>query len=342
MRFAFTEEQRLLQKSMRDLCERECDGARLRAAWNASEGRVPGLWAKLADLGVVGLSVPEAHDGMAMGPLDWVLVLEEAGRAALPEPLAETMAIGAPLLAEAAPELAGEWLPRVASGEAVLAVRLAPWPYVTHARSADLLLLEEGGDLYAVAPTQVELSEQRSVDGSRRLFAVRFQPEPAQRVAGGDRAVGWLEAARDRAAVAAGAQLVGLAARLLDTTVEYAKIRQQFGKPIGTFQAVKHHLANARVQLEFARPMVYRAAYSLEHADPEASVHASMAKAKAADAAYLVSRAALQVHAAIGYSFEYDLHLYMKRIWALATTWGDAAWHRERCAKRVLDQQPLT
>src|SRR5439155_24977645 len=107
-------------------------------------------------------------------------------------------------------------------------------------------------------------------------------------------------------------------------------VREQFGRPVGSFQAVKHHLADVLVQLELARPVVYRAAWSLAHRLPERSTHVSMAKACASDAAGEAARAALQCHGAIGYSFEHDLHLWMKRAWALARTWGDAAWHRAR------------
>ena len=123
---------------------------------------------------------------------------------------------------------------------------------------------------------------------------------------------------------------------MLDLTVDYAKERQQFGVPIGSFQAVKHHLADARIAIEFARPLVYRAAWSVAEGDPESSIHVSMAKALASDAASLTARQALQCHGAIGYSYEYDLHLFMKRAWALVATWGDADWHRARVGRAIL------
>ena len=106
--------------------------------------------------------------------------------------------------------------------------------------------------------------------------------------------------------------------------------------PIGSFQAVKHHLANARLALEIARPLVYRAAWFIAHDDPEREVAVSLAKASASDAATLAARVALQCHGAIGYTTEYDLHLFMKRAWALAATWGDAAWHRARVERAIL------
>jgi alkylation response protein AidB-like acyl-CoA dehydrogenase len=133
------------------------------------------------------------------------------------------------------------------------------------------------------------------------------------------------------------AQLVGLARRMLAMTVGYVSERKQFGAPIGSFQAIKHHLADVRIAVEFAAPLAYRAAYSLAEGDPDAMLHCSMAKAQCADAAELAARAALQCHGAMGYSYEYDLHLFMKRAWALSRTWGDASWHRDRVACAILE-----
>ncbi len=146
----------------------------------------------------------------------------------------------------------------------------------------------------------------------------------------------FLAALGDRAAMATGAVLVGVADRLIAMAAHYAQERVQFGKPIGSFQAVKHHLADALVRVEFARPMVYRAALSLTEGDRDGSLHASMAKAMASDAATLAARTALQVHGAIGYTWEHDLHLWMKRAWALAAAWGDAATHRARVLEQLV------
>jgi len=136
--------------------------------------------------------------------------------------------------------------------------------------------------------------------------------------------------------VADAAELIGVARQLLDVTVEYAGQREQFDQPIGGFQAVKHHLADALLGIEFAAPAVYRAAWSLDQGTTTASRDASMAKAMAGDAAEATARAALQVHGAIGFTFEHDLHLWMKRAWALAAAHGSAAWHRARVAAAIL------
>ena len=138
--------------------------------------------------------------------------------------------------------------------------------------------------------------------------------------------------ALERAALGTAAQLIGLSRRMLDLTVAYVVERRQFGVPIGSFQAVKHHLADARLQIEFAAPAVWRAAWSLAEGSPNAVRDVSMAKAMASDAAHVVGRASLQCHGGIGYTVEYDLHLYLKRAWALEVVWGDACWHRGRVA----------
>ena len=144
------------------------------------------------------------------------------------------------------------------------------------------------------------------------------------------------EQACARGTVAVAAQLIGLARRMLADTVDYAKIREQFGRPIGSFQAVQHRLADATVELELAAPLVYRAAWCVEHEHADQAIAVSMAKERASDAAMTASQAALQVHGAIGYSFECDLHLFMKRAWVLGAHFGSADWHRRRLAHLLL------
>jgi alkylation response protein AidB-like acyl-CoA dehydrogenase len=337
--FAFTEEQRLVQSSVRQVLERVCPPAEVRASWSSETGRSPERWAALAELGVTGLLVPEEHGGLGQTELDLVLILEEAGRAALPEPLVETVAVGAPLLAETGSlAFRADWLSRVASGEALLAVGLADQPLVADAHVASLLLVEREGALLAVPRDAARLTREPSIDGARRLYRVDFDPAAAVVLADGDRAREAAARARDRGAFATAAVLVGLGRWMLATTTEYVKVRRQFGKPIGSFQAIKHALTDALLALELAGPVVYRAAYSMARGSRDASLYASMAKARASDAARVVARAALQCHGAIGYTTEHDLHHWMKRAWALAAAWGDAALHRERVAAAVLDQ----
>jgi alkylation response protein AidB-like acyl-CoA dehydrogenase len=250
-------------------------------------------------MGVVAMLVPETEGGLGMTMVDLVLILEETGRFAVPEPIVETAAFGVPLL--------GRTDVTVSTGHTYL-----PW-----ADTADVLIAA----FQQYDPAKTELVPHASVDGARRLFELRGEGATV----GGD-----LEAAFTRSLIGVAAQLCGLSDRMLEMTADYVKERKQFGVPVGSFQAVKHHLANARVALEFARPLVYRAAVTLE------PVHTSMAFAKAADTAAITAKAALQCHGAIGYTTEYDLHLYMKRAWALMRSFGDARFHRSRVAEAIL------
>jgi alkylation response protein AidB-like acyl-CoA dehydrogenase len=332
VQFAFSAEQVAFRDSVRALLKRECAPTSVRAAWSNADGRVAAVWQGLAQLGVFGVLAPEEDGGLAMSDLDLVLVLEECGRFAAPGPVSETAAVAVPLLRALATGSQRGWLRSVAAGEAGVAVGLAPAPFVLGAEAADVLVLQHGDEVHMVDRGAATLEAQPAVDGARRLSLVRWTLSPATRLASGQPALAALESARERAAVAAAAELIGLSRHMLETTVEYAKVRHQFGKPIGSFQAVKHHLADAVVAIEMATPAVYRAAYSLSLEAPDRSLHASTAKALASDAATLVARKALQCHGAIGYAFENDLQLWMKRAWALAAAWGDAASHRAKVA----------
>jgi alkylation response protein AidB-like acyl-CoA dehydrogenase len=228
---------------------------------------------------------------------DAIGALEETGRACAPEPVIEAFA----------------------TQRADTTLALAHTPYALYADQLAEIVVEHDGRLVAGSAG----APVASVDESRRLFRVEPQHEVSDLA---------LDEVTDRAALAAAAQLCGLADAMLELTVPYASERKQFGAPIGSFQAVKHHLADAALALEFARPLVYRAAWEVEHDTPERATAVSLAKAAASQAGVIASRKALQVHGAIGYAHEYDLHLWMKRAWALAGAWGDAAWHRNRIA----------
>ncbi len=175
-------------------------------------------------------------------------------------------------------------------------------------------------------------AQQAEPTSSARVQQLPAAISPGPRLAAGRRAQQLASAAFDRAALATAAQLVGLGAHMIELTLAHVQTREQFGRPIGSFQAVKHQIVDAHVAIEYARPLVYRAAHSIAHEDPERSLHVSMAKSFASEAALLAARKALQLHGAIGYSYEYDLHLFMKRSWALAAAYGDALEHRKRIA----------
>jgi alkylation response protein AidB-like acyl-CoA dehydrogenase len=336
MKFDFTEDQKLLQETVRDFLAGECGPDAVRALWSTETGRSRALWKQLAEVGLVGLLVPEANGGMGLSEVDFVLLGEEVGRAALAEPVIATAAVAAPLLAEIGGELAARWLDPIAAGEAIVAVGHPVSPLVDDAQVADLLLLARDGELHAVAPSDAKLAAQPANDPARRVATVEFAASPATRIASGDRARALLDAALDRGALAASAQLLGACDRLIQIAVDYTSQRVQFGVPIGSFQAVKHALADVKVKLEYARPLVYRAADSVARGLPQRSVHVSMAKVAASEAALRGARAALQAHGAIGYTWEQDVHIWMRRAWSLDYVWGSQRFHRQRMAEFAL------
>lgn len=302
---------------VRDALSRACPPETVRAAWDQ---RPEDLWRVLAELGLTGASAPDSVGGLGLGAVGWVLLLEEAGRAAVPAPLIEAIA-AAPFLAEVGHTELAE---AICAGEATAAV-VEPGGYALDADIAAVVLRAYPDRVVALkAP---ELVAQPGVDGARRMFSVGG-PEV---LLGGDG-----RGLVARATLATSAQLLGLGQRVLDDAVAYACEREQFRKPIGSFQAVQHHLVDAALRLKFAAPVVYRAAWSLDEGDRDAALHVSMAKLYAAEAARFACRKALQVHGAIGYTFELNLHLWMKRIWSLSTSWGSDAAHRDHAATIVL------
>lgn len=325
MRFTFDDDARAFQAGLRDVLGKMCTPAHVRAAAGAAEEEAASAscerWRALADLGALGCLVPEEHGGLALDERTAVLLLEEAGRAALPEPLLETAAVGAALLRDVGGEAAAHWLPRIAAGDAVVAVSLPGDAYVAGAAAADVLLLTDGDELHAVLPGDVELTAQPALDPTVRLATVGWSPAPATRVStDAGRA---LAAAGDRRRVGTAALLLGIARRVIAMATTYAGQREQFGAPIGSFQAVKHHLATAHVRTEMAAPLVYRAAWSVATGHEDRARNAAMARLAAGEAADLACRTALQVHGAIGYTVEHDLHLWLVRAWTLGAHHAD-------------------
>jgi alkylation response protein AidB-like acyl-CoA dehydrogenase len=279
-------------------------------AWSAGD-TAPGrkVWEQLANLGVTALAVPEKFDGIGAGPVDLVVALERLGRWCVPGPVAESIAVAPILLAsdDQAERCAG-----LASGELITTVAMPPHtPRAVDAEMAGLVLLadESGVTEAALGPAH------ESVDPSRRLYDVTASGEP------------WhadVKRAYEFGALATAAQLVGAAEALLNGAVDYAKQRSQFGRVIGSYQAIKHKLADVHIALELARPLVYGAALSLESRDVGA------AKAAASEAALLAARASLQTHGAIGFTQEHDLSLWLLRVQALRSAWGTPEAHRRR------------
>lgn len=343
MRFAFTDDQIAFRDAVRDLLAKECTPEVVRAAWpdgvdaqgarkgdgaRAAGGQVAKVWSDLAEMGVLGLAVSAERGGLGLAELDWVLLAEETGYAALPHPFVETAAVVAPLLDRV--DDPHDALPGLIDGSGRTSAVSLGAPLVPWGEHTDFVLSlqyrAEAAEWEACLVGAAGGGGVSSVDEGRGL--VRVADVGAEPVGDPSHAA----AAFDRGALGTAAQLVGLGRRMLDLTVAYAAERKQFGVSIGSQQAVKHHLANAAMKLRFAAPAVYGAAWSVTTGSPNAHRDVSTAKALASDAARFTARQALQCHGAIGYTTEYDLHLYLKRTEALARAWGDAAWHRGRVA----------
>jgi alkylation response protein AidB-like acyl-CoA dehydrogenase len=287
-------------------------------------------------LGLTGLTVPEAFGGMGMNEVDFVLLAQECGYVALPEPLVQTVLVAVPTLVDSSNEdLKAAWLPKVAEGTAKIVVGLQSNLLVEDAHIADLMLLEKAGALYAVEKGEAELEYNQSVDPSRKLFQVSFNEDNATLVADGEEAQALISSALNRGALGCAAQALGLTQRMIDLSVQYTSDRTQFGVAIGTFQAVKHRMANVAVPLEYSKATVARAAYAVAHKLSSAAENVSHAKSMACEASLLGAKNAIQVHGAMGYTWEVDLHIYMKKAWALDKDWGDQAFHKARVADAI-------
>jgi alkylation response protein AidB-like acyl-CoA dehydrogenase len=274
---------------------------------------------------------------MAMSELDLVLPFEETGYAALPGPIVDTVAVGIPLLEAAGTDAQKErWLGPAVAGEARIVVSFEDQAIVPYAASSDVLIAQRGGAACCVPVAEASVSPERSVDRARELGRVAFEAGAQYRMREDVDTTALFALGRERAALGTAAQLIGLSRRMLDMAVQYAKDREQFGKPIGAQQAIKHRLANALIEQEFARPPVYRAGWSMAASARDAGIDVSVAKIYAGQAARFVAKEALQVHGAIGYTIECDLHMWMKRAWALAAAHGDSAYHRERVGRHIL------
>lgn len=282
-------------------------------AWGEGD-TAPGrkVWSQLTDLGVTALLVPEKFDGIEAHPVDLVVALERLGRWNVPGPVTESIAVAPILLGD------DDRVGALASGELIATVAAPPLvPRAVDADTAGLILLATEG---TVADAE-KGTQHESVDPARKLFEVN---------ASGDARPADVERAFEFGALATAAQLVGAAQAMLDASVEYAKQRSQFGTIIGTYQAIKHKLADVLIAVELARPLVYGAALSLADGSQDTARDVSAAKVAAADAALLAARSSLQTHGAIGFTQEHDLSLLLLRVQALRPAWGDPTWHRHR------------
>ncbi len=354
MNFALTEEQELLRNETRDFLAQEWPSATMREM--LADGKVPAdkFWAKIAELGWPGLVIAEEFEGLAAETLELAVLMEEMGRRLVPGTFFSTAVLTpAVLMRLATPEAKQEYLPAIAEGRirATSAV-FEPdsgWDisalrqpraesrivkrFVPDAASADVVfcVLRQGDNgVRLVIPEQPEISPLGVLDVTRGLCEVAFTPARARAV--GDGSLDDLQSALDFATVALAAEMVGAAAEALDVTVEYVKTREQFGRPVGSFQAVQQRAADMLIAVEEARSVTQYAAIVADEQPRQLTRSASMAKVAANRALRFVSQYAIQLHGGIGFTWEQDLHLYLKRAKAAEFTLGSTDWHLDRIA----------
>ena len=369
--FGFTEEQEVLRKTARDFLNEHAPMKRVREVMEGKESHVRELWARMAELGWLGLVIPEEHGGAGLSAVELALVLEELGRSLAPVPFLPTAIAGCALMEAGNREQQREWLPRISAGEvmATLAITEARgtedpgdfelaakygkgWAlrgtklFVPDADIADLLVVvartggegEKGLGLFLVPRDSpgVRIAPMRSMDTLRNLFRVEFDDVqvPKSALLDGDPDC-WprLDRVLDRGRVMICAEMVGGAEKCLEDSVQYAKERIQFGKPIGVNQAIKHKCADMLFQVESAKSITYYAAWAAREDDEEAPLTASMAKSFVSDAYRKVAAENIQIHGGVGFTWEYDCHLYFKRAKSDESWFGDGTYHRERVAQ---------
>jgi alkylation response protein AidB-like acyl-CoA dehydrogenase len=376
MDFGFSEEQDMLRNSARDFLAKEAPMTYVRKMMEDDRGFTDDVWRKMAELGWMGLILPEEHGGSGLDFVDMVVVLEEMGRVVLPGPFFSTVILAGVAIAEAGSAAQKKaYLPKIADGSLKATVaQLEPsgrWDadgiqataksegggyvidgtklFVPDANVADLFVVAarapgskgaEGVSLFlvdakaaGVAVTMLKTMDQTRKLGEVALKGVKVGADALLGTAGG----GWkvLERVVDRGKVGLAAEMCGGAQKVLEMSVEYAKVREQFGKPIGSFQAIQHKCANMLVEVESSKSITYYAAWAVANNVPEAPLAAAMAKAYTSDAYRHTAGEGIQIHGGIGFTWEHDMHIFFKRAKSSEVTFGDATWNRELVAQHI-------
>ena len=376
MQFGLTETQQTLKNTVRKFLAAECPPAEMRRIMETETAFDGALWRKMADQGWTGIIFPEEYGGFGMGTVEMAAALEEMGRALLPGPYLSTISAGALIDYAGDDAQKRQYLSAICRGDARATVALledsASWSpsavsmqaspqgsgYVLNGRKlfvgsaavADFIICAarvKNELALFVAPAGaagLRIAQMPAMDATRKLYEVTIESltvPAAGLLAQGQPAQNALDKAMAVATVALVAEMVGGMQRLLEITVDYAKTRKQFGRPIGGYQAVQHQCADMLVFTESSRSAAYYAAYAVHEGLPEAAAAVSVAKAYASDAYREVGNRAIQVHGGMGFTWENECHLYYRRAKASEIALGDATYHRERLAKLVVDPQAV-
>ncbi len=369
MNFAFTDEQEELRKTVRAFLEAKSDSAAVRAQMETEQGFDPAVWAQMGEqLGLQGLAIPEEYGGSGFSSVEAAIVFEEMGRALLCAPYYATVALAANALLQVGDEAAKqEYLPGIAAGETVATLAFTEesgrWDpegiemqasadgdsyrlsgtkmYVVDGHTAGLILVAartaEGLSLFAVDGDAAGLTRTAlsTMDMTRKQARLEFDNVAARLVGspGGAEAV-WPRVL-DVAAVALANEQVGGAQKCLEMSVDYAKVRIQFGRPIGSFQAIKHKCADMLLEVESAKSAAYYAAWCAAEMNDELPQVAALAKSYCSEAYFHASAENIQIHGGIGFTWEHDAHLYFKRAKSSELFLGDPTYHRELLAQRI-------
>jgi alkylation response protein AidB-like acyl-CoA dehydrogenase len=353
MNFEFTDDQQAIKRTARDFLTARYTSEVIRELAASDAGFTADQWASIAELGWPGVAVDEEYGGLGLGAVELIVIQEELGYALAPTPLHSTVTAAMLIQGLGTEQQKQQWLPDLAAGEKRGAVAIwdqgTSWEpnrsevELSHkSLSAAKIAVPdaEGADVFVVAGADgahflvsadapgIWILSEKPLDPTRKLYEVTFNGTPAETLSGGQ--PGAIGHAHAFASVALAAENVGIAQRTMEMAVEYAQERKQFDRPIGSFQAVAHRCAQMLLETEGARSLTYGAAWALDHDPSTALSAASMAKAYAGDAGYRVAASALQVHGGLGFTWEHDLHFFLKRAKANAYAYGDSAWHRER------------
>jgi alkylation response protein AidB-like acyl-CoA dehydrogenase len=337
LNFDFTDDQQAIKRTAKDFLASRYKAEKVRQL--AESGSYDdALWNEMAELGWPGIFISEDNGGQGLGVVELVIVMEELGYVVAPTPFFSNAAAGLVIQHAGSDEQKQRWLPGIASGEARGTLGLVTngeAALVPDADSAAVIVLVDGDSATVVEAGDAEVEARDTIDPTRRFASVRAE--------GGEALSGDVQAGLDRAEIALAAELVGIGQRAMEMSVEYAKDRKQFDRPIGAYQAVSHRCAQMLLEVESARSAVYYAGWTADFEPESAALAASMAKAYAADAGWRTTASALQVHGGIGFTWEHDLQFFLKRARTDGHLLGSASHHRERVADLAgLSRTPAT